>query len=80
MSFGPRHVIEDRYGQEVEVDIEMGDQIEIDLSITVRRPHPASTRVTTSTVTRSSLNAAQAEQLAEQLHHAAEEVRRYSDG
>lgn len=80
MTFGPRKTIEDLYGQELQVDVEMGDEVTVGLSITewvnTSPPDPLSRR---SVTTPSKLSPAQARELAEQLIEASKEAASYED-
>jgi hypothetical protein len=79
-NYGPRHDIEDLYGQDLQVDIEMGDEVAVGLTITnyVECPPPSPLRTRRETHG-SKLTPNQALHLAEQLKAAAEEAGRYAD-
>lgn len=74
MTYGPRHTIEDLFGQDLQVDVEMGGQPTVCLGITefITTPPPSPLRTRRET-TYSKLTAEQARNLASQLNEAAEE-------
>lgn len=77
-TYGPRHVIEDEYGQDVQVAVELGEQATVGLSITAEiataPPAPLRTRRET---TISDLTPDAARNLAKQLQDAAGEAESY---
>lgn len=79
-NYGPRHTIEDEWGQEIEVTIEMGDQVTVGLDITnfIFCPPPSPLRTRRETHP-SKLTPGQARNLASQLNAAAEEATQYGD-
>lgn len=74
MSYGPRHAIEDGYGQEVVTNVDIGDG---EVCLGGRGRKPADWPLTPCDTWLSKLSPDQADQLAAQLQDAAEEARRY---
>lgn len=77
--YGPRHTFEDEYGQEVQVDVEMGDGAvlqSITVEVACSPPAPLRTRRDT---TLSKQTPDQARKLAKQLEAAAEDAEGFGE-